>query len=110
MRSAAHQQVERNTYAAIDLKPNERAGASGELELEPLAVALLGIGNAGGVKRSPSKTETVLGAPSSPVSHARASQPSPYLCHCVQLDPTAHPAHSYPEGHGALSMAVLKHV
>ena len=47
------------TYAKIDLNPIDLAGASGEPELVEEAVTELGMGNAGGVRRSASTMETV---------------------------------------------------
>jgi len=47
------------THAAMDLNPMDLAGASGELELGAEEVAELGIGKAGGVRRSERTSERV---------------------------------------------------
>lgn len=99
---------------STDLNPSTFAGASDELDwlAAPDAVAELGIGKAGGVTKSPSTTERLFGVPSwkgKDQLHVQyPNDRTAYLCCCVYLDSTTHPADPHSEHHGTLLVSILK--
>ena len=94
----------------MDLKPNDLAGASGELELVAEAVAVLGMGKALGVRMSASTTDRVCGAPScdQTISPVASLWSRSHLCHRIDLYPSAHPPYPHSKDHRALRMPVLE--
>lgn len=99
----------------MDLKPRDFAGASADelvASSAPADVAELGIGKALGFTRSVRTTDTLCGAPSCHQHQLVRTllEGRTYLCHGIDLDSAAHPAHSDAEHHRALFVPILERV